>query len=155
MKLTTEQVERVKLLATDRGCLTPDVIWQDARSKSSPLHSCFEWNLRKAAEESWRQTAREIIGAVRIVITTQTTTIRAPVYVRDPSVGGDQGYRSVTALRADPPAARASLIYTLETAAGHLRRAMELAQPLGLEQEIDGLLMQITGLQRVLRSEAA
>jgi len=154
VKLTQEQIDRLRSLETDNGELTPDRVVEDARQKSSPLHDLFEWDKSKAAQAHWIDQARVIIGAVRVVVTNETTTVRAPVYVRDPEAKG-QGYRNVAALRADPDAARESLVYTLEVAAGHLRRAYDLAQPLGLSHEVDALLDQIVGLQRAARPVAA
>ena len=72
--------------------------------------------------------------------------------VKDPDT--KDGYRAVTALRENPNSARESLIYALETAAGHLRRAYDLAEPLGLQGEIDRLVEQVAGVQRLLRTAA-
>lgn len=154
MKLTTEQEERVRSLADEEGRLTPDQVVDDARDKKSPLHGLFEWDRGKAAMAHWIHQAREIIGAVRVVETNTTITVRAPFYVRDPDAAGGQGYRSVVSLRTEPERARQSLIYTLEVASGHLRRAFELAETLGLQTEIDALLEKVSGLQRTLKTAA-
>jgi hypothetical protein len=153
MKLTQEQEERVRALADENGRLTPAMVVDDARDKRSPLHDLFEWDKGKAALAHWLDQARIIIGAVRVVVTNETTTIKAPLYVRDPDATG-QGYRSVVNLRSDPDKARESLIYTLAVASGHLRRAYELAESLGLQMEVDGLLERVSGLQRSLKQAA-
>jgi hypothetical protein len=80
--------------------------------------------------------------------------VKSPCYIVDTTVSGD-GYRSVAAMKTDTPAARESLVYTLEIAAGHLRRAYDLAGPLGLEREIDALLAQIAGVARLAAKKAA
>jgi hypothetical protein len=154
VKLTQEQIAHLKALEDAEGRLTPDQVVEDATKKTSPLHDLFEWDRTKAARSWWTATAREIIGSVTLVVTTQTTTIRTPVYVRDPDVNG-QGYRTTEALQRDPIQAREALIYTLEVGAGHIRRALDLAGPLGMSGEIDLLLERIVGLQRALKSEAA
>jgi hypothetical protein len=153
MKLTAEQVERLNSLETAKGGLLPSVVIEDAKLKDSPLHGLFEWNIKKAAAIQWIQRAREIIGAVQIVVTTNEATVRAPMYVRDPEAKGE-GYRSVVSLRNDPVNARESLIYTLDVAAGHIRRAQDLAQSLDLAGEIDQLLAQIVGVQRLIQRAA-
>lgn len=153
MKLTEAQIERLQTLTDAGGRLTPSAVVADAKLKGSPLHALFEWNVKKAAELHWTQRAREIIGAVEIVVNTSETTVKAPMYVRDPEAKGE-GYRSVASLAADPVNARESLIYTLTVAAGHLRRAYDLAQPLGLSAEVDAMLGQIAGLQRSLKVAA-
>lgn len=153
MKLTTEQEDRIRGLADSEGRITPDTIVEDARSKASPLHSLFEWDKSKAAMAYWIGTAREIIGSVRVVVTNKTTTVRAPMYVRDPDATG-QGYRSVVNLKSDPDKARDALVYTLEVAAGHIRRAYDIAESIGLQTEIDALLERVSGLQRSLTKAA-
>jgi uncharacterized protein YigE (DUF2233 family) len=153
MKLTDAQIARVKELETARGEITPRAVVEDAKDKASPLHSLFEWTKAKAAEIHWLHVAREVIGAVHVVVTTTEHTIKAPMYVRDMAANG-QGYRSVTALRQDPESARQSLVYTLEVAAGHIRRAQDIAAPLGLQGEVDQLLAQILGVQRMIKKAA-
>lgn len=153
MKLTQEQIDRIHALEDERGQVTADRVVEDARSKSSPLHELFEWDKAKAAAAHWIQQAREIIGAVRVVVTNSTSTVKAPVYVRDMTADG-QGYRNVSALRSDPLQARESLIYTLDVAAGHVRRALDLAGPLGLAGEVDALIEHIVGVQRITNEAA-
>lgn len=153
MKLTKAQLARIHALENDQGQITPSQVVRDAKDKRSPLHVLFDWNQKRAAEKHWLWRAREIIGAVTVVISNETTTIRSPVYVHLPDVKG-QGYQSVATLRQNPNQARESLIYTLEMASGHLRRALDLAAPLGLRNEIDTLLAEIVGVQRVVRAAA-
>lgn len=153
MTLTQEQVDRVRSLEDADGRLTPEMVVEDARRKDSPLHDLFEWDKSKAAMMTWLHQARVVIGAVRIAVTTTTSTVKAPVYVHDPDADG-QGYRSVVSLRKDPEKALESLRYTLEIACGHLRRALDLAEQFGLQGEIDALLEQIVGLQRTLTRAA-
>lgn len=154
MTLTQEQIARVRSLQTPEEKITPDRVVEDARLKSSPLHSLFEWDKSKAASIYWLAQAREIIGAVEVITVNETTTVRRPFYVRDPDAKGEQGYVAVSRLRANPDAARESLIFTLRVASGHLSRALELAEPLGMSAEIDALIENVTGLQRKLRAAA-
>lgn len=154
MKLTEKQIARLHGLTNAHGQITPSAVVADAKRKDSPLHKLFDWDIKRAANKFWTLRARQIIGMVTVVTTTTEAIVRTPFYVKDTTVKGE-GYRTVTALRADPIQARASMIYTLEVAAGHLRRAYDLAQPLGLTNEVDALLEKITGLQRALKSAAA
>jgi hypothetical protein len=152
IKLTTRQVARIKSLENAQGQLTAEQVVNDAKDKRSPLHVLFDWNLKSAAEKFWKWQAREIIGAVTVIVTNETTTIRSPVYVHSPDA---KGYQSVATLRADPNQARESLIYTLEMASGHLRRGLDLAAPLGLQAQIDQLLAEVAGVQLIVRRQAA
>jgi hypothetical protein len=154
MKLTQVQLAAIRALENPRGQITATAVVQAARPTKSPLHDLFDWNVKVAAEKWWLHRARVIIGAVTIQVTTQEFTYNASAYVVDTTVEG-QGYRSVVALKSDSESARESLVYTLEMAAGHLRRAFDLAAPLGLADEIDHLLQQIAGVRRVLTSKVA
>ncbi len=154
MKLTDEQERAIHAIADEEGRLTPAQVVEAAKSKASPLHSLFEWDKGKAAYQHWLNVARDVIGAVKIAVTINQAIIRAPHFVHDPDAPG-QGYRSTVMLRKDLISARQSLIYTLEVAAGHVKRGYDLAAQLGLEGEVDALIERIAGLQRVLKSEAA
>lgn len=154
MKLTQAQLAHIKTLEDRNGRITAPKLVADARHARSPLHTLFNWNVKQAAEQSWLQRARIIIGAVTIQVTHNHTTIKAPCYIVDAGAKGG-GYRSVVALQGDTVSARESLVYTLETAAGHLRRAYDLAVPLGLSGEIDALLAQIAGVKKLVEKKKA
>lgn len=145
MKLTEEQIARVKALEDEHGTLTPDAIVADAKRKDSPLHDLIDWDRNKAAKSWWLECAREIIREVKLVITTQEVTMKAPYYVRDPDAKG-QGYKSVVLLQRDPASARQALIDELQRASGVVARARELAVAFGLQGEMDDLLVRIVGL---------
>src|SRR4249919_3354546 len=80
--LTAEQREAIKTRLAEieddhGGRLTPDAVVKDARSKSSPLHAHFTWDVKEAAAAHWLTQARELITSVRVVIKTDTTSIRS------------------------------------------------------------------------------
>jgi hypothetical protein len=154
MRLTRAQIAAIRTLENRRGQLTPRQVVAAAKHKDSPLHALFDWDVQQSAERWWLHRARVIIGAVTVQVETQEFSYKASAYMVDMSVEG-QGYRSVAALKTDEANARESLIYTLEMAAGHLRRSLDLAAPLGLSKEIDRLLREIAGVQRVITTKAA
>lgn len=152
MKLTQAQVNRLESLEGHGRRLTPVSVVRDARKKSSPLHSLFEWNDGKAAQR-WRlHWAREIIGSVIVVHESTERTFKCTGYVKDPDA--KSGYRHTDALKRSPAASRESLIFTLDVAAGHLRRAYDLSIALGLQHEIDALVEKIVGLKRTIEKAA-
>lgn len=154
MKFTQAQLAHIKTLEDRSGRLTAPRLVADAKRSRSPLHSLFNWHVKHAAERWWLHRARVIIGAVTIQVTYNHTVIKAPCYIVDTSVQGG-GYRSVVALKGDSDSARESLTFTLEVAAGHLRRAYDLAVPLGLTKEIDDLLARIAGVARIVSKKKA
>lgn len=153
MKLTQTQLAHIKTLEDRHGRLSARRVLADARRAKSPLHSLSVWrgwNRDRLAETQLLHCAQLVIGAVIVQVTHHERTIKSVGYVVDPSQkGAGGGYRSIQALKSDPGSARRSLIYTLEIAAGHLRRAYDLAGPLGLTREIDALLAQVAGVKRL------
>ncbi len=49
-----------------RGTLTPQIVLDEARDPSHPLHHRFEWNDAVAAEKYRREQAHELIKSVKI-----------------------------------------------------------------------------------------
>ena len=160
MKLTQIQLAHIKSLEDKQGRLSARRLLTDARKPKSPLHRLSVWrgwDERRLAEVELLHCARLVIGAVTYQQTHQERVIKAVGYVVDTSIaaGTGGGYRSVQAMIEDPTSARESLIYTLEIAAGHLRRAYDLAPALGLVSEIDALLAQIAGVKRLAAGKKA
>ena len=154
MKLTQAQIARIKSLENRKGQISARKVLDDAKDDKSPLHSLFNWDLKQAAEKWWLHRARIIIGSVSIQVTHTEAVIKTPCYVVD-TTKKEGGYRSVVAMKGDSESARESLVYTLETAAGHLRRAYDLAGPLGLQKEIDALLQEVAGVARIVQKKKA
>ena len=75
-----------KLAEERNGELTPDIIVDDARSKNSPLHNCFDWDNKKAGDK-WRlHQARQLIGSIIVeVVVKDTEHVRAFVNINYPN----------------------------------------------------------------------
>ena len=148
--------DRLELLAAaNSGVLTPDAVVADARKKDSPLHACFEWDVKKAAAEYWLIQARELIRTVRVTVNTETSNVTAVAYVRDPRQAHDaQGYVAVSSIRNDSDLAREVLVSEFSRVASMLRRARELAEVLGARDEVENLLTQVVGLRDRFEVEA-
>jgi hypothetical protein len=59
--------DHLQAIYDDHGELTPALVVDEARPKSHPLHSRFEWN-NTVAGERWRQAqAQELIRSVKVV----------------------------------------------------------------------------------------
>ena len=154
MNMTPEQREAVKkrlieIEEANGGRLTPDAVVRDAKRKDSPLHSCFEWDVKKAAAAHWIEQARDLITSIRIVVKTDHTNVSAVYYVRDPAAkSGEQGYVSVTKVRTDADMAREVLVAEFGRVADMLRRARELAAALEAQSEVEALLQGVVGLRQ-------
>jgi hypothetical protein len=137
----------LKALEDAEGRLTPKAVVRAAANPESPLHPLFEWDDSKAADRHRLDQARTLIRSVQVEYRTTTQTVTSVAYVHDPSMGArQQGYRSVEKLREDPDDAHEALAREFRAAAGHLRRARQLAVPLTMEVEVDDLLDSLTAL---------
>ena len=133
------------------GKTSAEAVLADARRPESPIHELYDWDVAKAAHAHWLDRTRQILGLVRIIEHTETTTIRLPRYVKDPAVPTNEpGYVSLEALRIDPVLARRALIAELERVTSALRRARNLSVGLGLEGDCDELLAAVSGLRSVV-----
>lgn len=152
MRLTQAQIARIRSLEDKRGRISARRVVEEAQKPSSPLHKLFEWDTAKAAMRHWLHQARQIIGTVTVQVTHQDRIVASPCYVHLP---GEAEYQRVDVVQQNPAQSQESLVYTLEVAAGHLRRAYDLAAPLGLSRQIDRLLEQVVGVQRLANRKKA
>lgn len=89
-RLTNDQAQRwgtrmADLWERDRD-LTVQAMIADAKDPGSPLHDGFTWNIRKAAEERWKDQAGHIRNSIAVVVTgdselSETSAVRAFVHV--------------------------------------------------------------------------
>lgn len=139
-------------LHAKHGTLTPDLVVADARRKDSPLHDLFEWDTKKAALAHWHDTARQLIRNVRVNITHQSRTLRAPFFVRDPNLDSKtQGYTTIERVRNDADMARETVADECARAAAAFRRAYEVAVAVGAEHDVATLLDQTLHLGNRMR----
>jgi hypothetical protein len=155
---TAEQEAAIAALAKrNGGRVTPEMVVAEAKAdKQSALGQYFTWNLRKAAEERWLDQARELIASVRLEFKVHKTTVKAPLYVRDPTVPSkEQGYISLVKLRDDKEAARDAILYEASRAAAALGRVSRIAAVLNMEEEIEDIREEILSLVARVSQEGA
>jgi hypothetical protein len=125
----------------ENGGITPDLVIKAASDPKSVLHHLFEWDDTKAGNAYRVDQARQIITSVKINIVTESRTISAVSYVRDPRLPSDQqGYISVDKLKTDKDLAKDSIRYEFQRAYAHLHRAKTHAEILGMEDQVSALL---------------
>jgi hypothetical protein len=76
-----EALETIK--AENKGVLKPEMVWKAAQRRGHVLHPYFEWNVEKAAQAHWIETARTLIRAVHIVDDERETNVPAFLSVTD------------------------------------------------------------------------
>lgn len=154
-KITEIHIARIQILA-QHGRITPAAILADAKQTESPLHELYDWDVQRAAEAHWLQRSREILRMVKVVVHLEETSVRIPAYVRDNnSSPKEQGYVSLDTLVLDTTAARRTLIIELGRVVSMLERARKIAIGLDLDQEVNQLLEDVTGLRRVVETQVA
>ena len=137
------------------GTLTAELVVEDAKRSDSPLHEMFEWDTQKAAMQHWLDVARQLIRNVRVIINNEDRIIKAPYFVRDPSLPSDQqGYTTVDRLRTAPEMARDAVADECSRAAAAFRRAQEVAAAVGVEHDVLELLQDTVALGRRVKDSA-
>jgi len=61
-----EELERIQ--KENGGLLTPSLVIEEARKKSSPIHNYFEWDKDKAQEKYLLYQARQLINSIEVVV---------------------------------------------------------------------------------------
>lgn len=139
----------VALADLHEGRITPEIVLNAAKSKDSPLHDHFEWDDKKASHQ-WRiAQARSLIRRVKIEVSIESVVVRNVCYVRDPTrPAKEQGYISVNKARQDKEIAKAVVQKEIQAARDRLRRCLNLAAQLGIEDALRQLINGIDSLDR-------
>ena len=142
------KAELERIAGEHGGTITAELVLDAARSKKSVLHDAgFEWNDGKAAEAHRLGQARTLLIICRLEVTRETRTFTIPKFTRDPLVRSDtQGYVEMEVARNDEDRAKLIVRREFTAAYAHLARARNVAQYLGLEDEIDGIMGSIDRL---------
>lgn len=154
------QQELERLRVKYKGRLTPKQIVKEARAKSNPLYKEFDWNVQRAAQKHWEDTARDLLTryiTVRVVSTKQTIT--CPHFVRDPSLPPNvQGYVS-TLSKMDRSAAETVIHAELDRIESAVHRGRAVAGALdhqnpgiGIAALFEQLLAVVAQAKDVLRA---
>ena len=126
--------DAVAALAPD-GRISPRQLVDAAAKLTHPLHDRFEWDNGKAGDAYRLEQARRLIRSVQVVITTEEREYSCVGYVHDPE-SEEQGYISVERIKRDPATAREMLSQELARAVGVMKRAEQLAEVVGLADEV-------------------
>ena len=78
--------EHFEQLEKQQGCLTPKIVLESARSETSVIHGCFEWDDSIAAEKYRENQAGSLIRNLTVKMITsdkeQSEPVRAYVNIR-------------------------------------------------------------------------
>jgi len=148
------RLEKIRL--NHDGVLTPDDVVKDARRDSSPLHDQFEWDDTVAAGKYRIEQARELIRTVVFTVTTTTDIIQTPYYIRNTSLDAkEQGYMAVKEIQTKSEVAYEALRYEFSRAIAVLERANNIADAIGLGDEIKQLVVRVRVIRESFAQNAA
>ena len=128
MAFENERDYLLELAEQNDGILSTEVVLEDARQDTSPLHRHFQWDDTIAAENYRRWQARSLIAKCRITIEPRTeSTIRA--FVSLPSDRGlEGGYRVMTTVLSEDDQ-REELISDMRNRVTYWTRQASLLDP--------------------------
>lgn len=148
--LSAERTRYVRSLGSG-GYIEPATVVAAARDPKSPIHDEFEWDVHKAAQAHWLDTARQLIRFVRLETTTGPSRTMAPFYVIDPArPPKSQRYVELNRAARDREVAQRVLADEVDRIVRAIRRAQAVAGVLGLSDRLDDLLDNV----HMLRSQA-
>lgn len=81
------------LIAEGRG--NHEALLEAARAKNSPIHSCFEWDDRKAAHAHRIEQARQYWKAIEIVVRVDDSTEKAQRAFHPVFIDGERQYQDI------------------------------------------------------------
>lgn len=153
IQISVVEVELEKIRLKNSGVITPEAVVSAAKKPTNPLHDYFQWN-DSAAAKDWRiEQARRLIRSVQVITTTSTRTFNVPKYVRDPRQGQEQGYAALVEIRDEADVAAEALGYECVRAAALLTRARDIAEVLGLSEQVDVLIGGVGRLKVAVESK--
>ena len=124
--LDPKVLKAIKKLEDDAGVVEPQRIVEAAKSKTSPLHTYFEWDVSVAANRHWVDQARDLLQRYRLEVVYEDREINVPHYVHDVSQAqGAQGY--IPTLQVKKENVSETLLQALYPSLSHLTRAVGIA----------------------------
>jgi flagellar basal body rod protein FlgC len=153
----TQEQKAAYLRSLERdGRLDPHAVVKAAKADPNcPIHADFEWDIKRAAEANWLDTARRLISNVRVVFIQDDKPMRLIHYTHDPRLPANTpGYVALPAVKL---AIDAGHIIEAECsrAMAAITRARQVAAALRLESEMEELLGNLSGIRQRASEEAA
>lgn len=136
--------EELQRIEQKYGGLRPYEIVTESRPETAPLHSCFLWDEREAAERYRLEQARELLRNIVVVNLVQPDTpaasepVRAFVSLKGPQEQ-PRAYHSISVILSDPQDTDRMLQEALQELRRFAAKYRALKQLAGLFREIDRL----------------
>jgi hypothetical protein len=135
------------------GHVEPVRVWKAARDPSHPLHDEFDWNVRRAAEAHWTETAKGLIRIVRSIVQYEDERIAVPHYVHDPRTV--LKYIPTGRIATNGDVVDRVMRDELDRIEKAIGRARSLAIAFNADTEFSEMLSAVTRLRRMFGQSAA
>ena len=141
MTISKAKADYIRAMADGNGHIEPKAVVNEARDPRSILHDEFEWDVHKASEAHWMETARALIRFVKLEVEIERQTILAPYYVVDPSrAPKSKRFIQLNIAARDQKMARRVMQDELDRIVAAIRRAQDVAAVLGLSDAFEEFL---------------
>lgn len=139
--ISKEKAEFVRSLADENGNIEPERVVESARDPGSPIHGDFTWDNKEAGQAYRLDEAKRLIRFVKVEFLVEDRTISSVLYVPDPNrAPKSRRYIDVTVAARRDDSAQKILMAELDRISAAIRRAYEIAEVLGLTDQLDHLL---------------
>jgi hypothetical protein len=153
--ISKAKADYLRGLADTAGHIDPRRVVDEAKNPANPLFDEFDWDVEAAAEAHWLETARSLIRFVKLEVTIQRQTVVAPYYIVDPlRPPRSRRYLELSRAAHDITIAQQVMTSELERIASQIRRAQEICRVLGMSDELEALLSDITQLKTIAEKRA-
>jgi hypothetical protein len=145
--------------ASNGGRLTASLVVRAATDPKHPFHKQLLWDNEACGHRYRLIQARKIIKSVQVDIKIENRIVSTIRYVRDPDVPtNQQGYISLSEVQRRSQQAQDVLMLYLDRIEHLIRSAREVADAIGLGEDLQQLLLQTVLVKRKTkppRDEAA
>jgi len=144
-----------ELAVAGGGRLTPEAVVKDAEDPSSPLHTkIFRESDQVAAYQRRLELARQLIRSLRVNVMVDQRSISVVGYVHDPGAEA-AGYVPTVTLVNERDRAVATIVREFARIESLITRSREIADVLGLSDELEAMLNNVQRFIETAKRAAA
>lgn len=138
---------RLSEISEKRGFITPKIVVKDAESKSSPLHSYFDWNDTIAAKR-WRiEQAKYLLRTISVTIVSENKPAIRHFFSITPTkemkTDEIRVYVPVSAVMSNKDSRKEVIAYALRELEGWTQRYSQYSELFGVIKEIKARMKKV------------
>lgn len=142
--------DEIKKWSNADGSVSPKKIWRNAKADpTSTCHGEFNWDLQKAAEETWTRRAAELIREVRVMITMKSVgNVSASFYTSEKKKSGETAYSPTLEIAKSTTRSRRAIQEEITRIKSAIHRAIILASVFNLRAEFEQMLDDVVDIEK-------